>query len=221
MKIKISEIVVLIVLIPHLINGFYNQQLIEVSLPIYYLIRLISTLFIPLIGIIILSKKCSYNRTDFGLVISNKLKSIWGILLATFMVALFWYFFPIFYYQRLEHLLIKLFPTDFLKMPFQVTASKYSILLSIFLAISAGFFEEIYYRSILFKILKDRKMNTVLIILLSSLIFTSAHWESGIHYLPLVFMTTVFLMWFYAKFRTVIPLIAVHIIVDLLSIFQK
>lgn len=220
MKIKNSELVVVFVLAPHFMNGFYDFYLSEFSLPIYSVLRLITSAMIPLIGIIILSKRCTYKTADFGLVVANKFINVWGVLLATLPLFLFWRFFPIFYYRRIDMWFINLVPVNYFKMPYPKSIAEFSLFLHLLLVLTAGFFEEVYYRSILYKIFKERKMNVVSIILISSLIFTAAHWEAGIHWLPLVFIAAIVLSWFYAKYRTAWPLIIAHILVDLFSIIQ-
>ncbi|MEJ2617237.1 MAG: type II CAAX endopeptidase family protein [Ignavibacteriaceae bacterium] len=216
MNIKFSEIIVALVLIPHLVNGFYDYHLSQYSLLLYAVVRVLTTALIPLTGMIILIKKCNYKAVDFGLVFSNNLITILGVILTVIILILFWQYFPVFYYQRINPLIVSLFPVNYFKMPNPKTISQLSFLLGIiFIPLFAGFFEEIYYRGILYKIFKERKTATFFIILIASGLFALSHWEAGIYYLLLTFTIAIFLTWFYAKYRTVLPLIIAHIFVDI------
>ena len=221
MKIKGSEIVVILVLLPHFMNGFYDHSLSESSLAVYTVLRLVTTAFIPLIGMIVLFKGYNYQTADFGLVVSNKFINVRGVVLASVILLLFWYYSTVFYNHRIYGIFIKWIPTNYLQMPYPRSMTEFSLILHIFLAISAGFFEEIYYRGLLYKIFRERRMGAVSIILISSLLFTLVHWEAGIHWLPAVFVPAIVMAWFYHRYKTVWPSIVAHTLVGLISILYN
>jgi len=85
----------------------------------------------------------------------------------------------------------------------------------IIIGLSAGFLEEIYYRGLLFKMLLDKNMSVPTIVWISSILFTLAHFEAGLHYMPLYLTSAFIFALFYSRFRTIWPLIIAHSFVDI------
>ncbi|WP_309398935.1 CPBP family intramembrane glutamic endopeptidase [Cerasicoccus maritimus] len=87
----------------------------------------------------------------------------------------------------------------------------------IYFAFTAGFVEEIYMRGMMRRLFREDGAGPALFIILSTLIFTFAHWENGAYGLTIAFMWGLMAAVFYEITRNLWPLILAHILVDLVA----
>ena len=86
----------------------------------------------------------------------------------------------------------------------------------LYLALSAGVFEEIFYRSLLYTIIKDyfAGSSNVIFIITSSLLFATIHWEGGIQSVIVAFSFGLVAAYLYVICGHLVPLIIGHFLLD-------
>lgn len=89
-------------------------------------------------------------------------------------------------------------------------------LTALYFALSAGIVEELYYRGLLYKIVKSASYPKLLYLLISPAIFAVVHWEQGIDGVIANYIFGMFAGLFYLKFKNLWPLIFGHVITDYL-----
>lgn len=85
-----------------------------------------------------------------------------------------------------------------------------------YLASSAGFVEEFLYRGLLYRAMLEFHRPEVLFVIVSPLLFSLVHWESGAANLFATWVFGLFMAGAYLALRNLWPLIAGHVLTDLL-----
>jgi membrane protease YdiL (CAAX protease family) len=87
----------------------------------------------------------------------------------------------------------------------------------LYLAITAGIVEEIFFRGLPFLYVIERfpaKIPTGTYVVTTALLFGAIHWENGGHEVVATFIYGVFAAAFYLKLRDLWPLIGAHALID-------
>ena len=206
-------------ILPFLLNGFYNHAISNNPL-IYWIVEIITWIIIPIILLTISIKKNLFTLNDIGLKLTLNLKikrelNILLFLLLIIIVPVILYY----GYTSARELSFKLFPINYgvIEFNYYSVIPRFGIkqlIAVIFFSITAGFVEEIYFRGLFWKITENIKYNAIIYILISSIIFSTVHWEGGIQNLFATFVFGLICSSFYIKFKNLWPLIFGHFIVD-------
>jgi len=222
LKIKKSEVIVFIPILHHLFGGFYNTYFYNNYQIAYWFSRFLLNLVLLLVGILLLRKTYNFSFSDMGFSLSRKYISPLVFVVSCVALVTFWLFFPIFYFNNIHHIITTFLPVNYFKISRDFLFPPYipRWVFAFYVAVVGGFFEEVYYRGLIFKLLSDRNVKISIIVIVSSCLFTAVHWPAGIQYMPLNFFISIVLAIFYAKFRTVWPLIFGHFAADLIPLLR-
>ncbi len=89
-----------------------------------------------------------------------------------------------------------------------------AVLVSVYMAITAGIVEEIIYRFFLWKLVESFKYRVIIFVSISSLVFASVHWESGVQNLFATFIFGIVSAVIYVIIKNIWPLVIGHFVVD-------
>lgn len=92
--------------------------------------------------------------------------------------------------------------------------SRYAVIA--YFALSAGFVEEFLFRGLLYRAALEFRRTGVFYVAVSPLLFSLVHWESGVANLFATWVFGLFMAGVYLRLRNLWPLIAGHILTDLL-----
>ena len=199
-----------ILLIPHTLNGFYMPYLAQ-HLTAYWIVELFTWTVLPLIGIYWIVKKTSFTLGDIGLRLKTTTSKL-PIILALAVVSVL-FASPL--YIKSWHAATVIFDENYFHYGFEYTdvipSSGYMhYAVALFFSLSAGIVEEIYYRGILRLFWGNNNRSILSYILVSSLIFSSIHWEGGIYNLFATFSFGVFMSILYLCSKSLVPGILGH-----------
>jgi membrane protease YdiL (CAAX protease family) len=178
----------LVVILPYEINGFYNSHLVKHPAA-YWIVELFTWIVMPSIILWWLLRRKTLTLDDIGIRKPESILKFIGLLILCIIAG------PILYniYKGTYGLTRNIFTTNYLAIKFsyketipQTGLLRYLVL--IYHACSAGIVEEIFYRGIFRKLFDKNIPQTILYVVCSSLVFSSGHWEGGIHNLVATFM---------------------------------
>ncbi len=199
-------------ILPFEINGFYKSQV--ASNPKYFwyeeiIVWIIIPSIIYLLGInrVFSNENIGFTRKICGN--KNETKFIILIVLVSIILSVS--------YTYSFALSKSLFDVNYLaiKISYEkiIPCCGYErVLVLIWLSLTGGIIEEFYYRGLIYKLCKEKAIGYVLI---SSLIFSSVHWEGGIRNLFSTFIFGFICSIIYVRYRNLWPLIIGHITTDL------
>ena len=198
---------------PFFLNGFYNSS-ISNKPGLYWSADIFAWIILPVLLLIIAFKRKLVTFETLGLTVFKHQVPFIGIACIIACPLLYYTYFYSYEYAKSE------FPTNYLKVGFSYqalipTEPPLSYLTTIYFSLTAGFVEEILYRSFYFNLFKKTAYQTLIFFVTSSLIFSLVHWEGGIHNL---FATLVFGFVACALFLTtknIWPCIIGHCFVDI------
>lgn len=207
----------LIGLAPLELNGFYNRYLFHYPF-FYWMVELITWILIPSVIYFVGIKKHYFSNHDLGFhfQIFGK-QSLLAFIVCQIIAFIFMPYLNSLsnYYSRI------IFPTNWGKIPFDYrnvipSGGVGKVLVLAYMAITAGIVEELYFRSI-FRLLFNNSLRGIIsYIFISSLIFSSAHWEGGITALLSTFLFGFVFSVIYVSIKNVWPLILGHACTDFL-----
>lgn len=220
-------ILCILVSIQPLMNGFYNYKLI--SSPIsFWLQDIIFSCIVPLYLIYFILKHKLLSWDDLGLTVSKI--NLLRLILFTAILTPFTFF--LFFF--LESIVFTVFPFEVIYPKTRGVAAEllgqnefnYKMMIpknkpgkfvaAFYMAITAGFFEEVFYRAITYKICKVYKHGLKIYFIIPSFFFALLHWESGSQFLIIAFLYGIFNAIVYHEFKNLWPLIFVHFLYDFL-----
>lgn len=205
----------ILVLLPFEMNGFYNPFLAEYTW-LYWICDITAWIVIPVVVFILLFRNGSitFKETGFSFQSGNE---IYRILLFSIIM------FPVLYYGYTlsQSLAEAVFQANYLKVNFSYEMEIpeegiWGIIALVYFSATAGFVEEIYYRGIFRRLFGNNRNQKILYVLISSTVFSSTHWEGGIHNIIPAFVFGLIASVYYVKENNIVPLIVGHTAVDLL-----
>lgn len=213
-KIKLEEInfkqigfLLLLYHFPLFINGIYNLYL-QNYLVLFFLVDISTRLFIPLI--ILRNFHKNFKLIDNHFSFDKKLiTKIFVIFFNFIIIPLLFFLIYIISIRIFEHI----FPINYFQR-FSYSKNLDNYIVVLYFSLSAGIFEELFYRAYLINFLENILKNKLIIILISAFLFSSIHWENGIVNLLSTFCLGCFSALYYIKSRKVVPLIIGHFITD-------
>jgi len=124
-------------------------------------------------------------------------------------------------YVYFYHLSESLFPVNYGATDFNYGSTlslngKKSLSVILYYALTAGLVEEVYYRAMFFRLVEDVRHNFIVYVVVSSLIFSSVHWEGGVRNLFTAFIYGMCCSVIYYKTRNLWPLFLGHFLTDYL-----
>ncbi len=203
-------------ILPFELNGFYNQYLFFYP-RLYWLVEIISWIILP-IGILmwgIHRRLFTFSDIGFHTRIANQKNIPVFILCLLFIPVITLTFYSV----------LGVIGRSLSAINYGAQAFSYNLIVPkhgfnrfvvlVYMAVSAGVVEEIYYRGIFRKIFSHGWINNCGYVLLSSIVFSSIHWEGGIIKLLITFCDGILLAIIYLLTGNLWPLILGHFLIDL------
>ena len=198
-----------------MLNGLYNPWLFEASVSLFWLVDFIHYWAIPLAALYFLYRHAGLTPRDYGLARANRYYPAWemlgaGIFVAALLVAVStvsW------------HLGTLLFGWSDYAFSFGMVVPEggLRVLVVLYLAITAGFVEEVMYRGLMWTALSRlpyRRLAKFIYIVPGSMIFALVHWEQGVAGIFSAFAFGVVAAMLYLSLKNLWPMIAAHTLVD-------
>ncbi len=226
MKAKTQIILLFVIgILPFELNGIYNRFILD-SPFIFWSLEMIFMALLPLAIFIYCIKSKIVTTAEIGFRFKiyekydNKINSIILLSLILFTTFLLYYGYGYFY-----KLAIHIFPIDYLNEYYafydMIPEDGFLKFIAItYFALTAGFVEEFYYRGLFFNVFSEGKYKYLLYILISSLIFSSVHWESGVRNLFATFLFGVITCSIYVKTKNLWPLVVGHFCLDFILFYR-
>lgn len=206
--------VFLLFLLPFQLNGIYNP-LIKSQQAVFWILDISIFILLPalLLWLSLRRKWISPGALALGIPTGFEARLRFLLYTALLCPALYLLYYHSYLFAG------ELFMTNHGVVPFSYSSLLpenrwLSLLVGLHFSLTAGIVEEVYYRGVFRQFFSSGKLQAVLYILLSSLIFSSVHWEGGIYNLFASFIVGLLLatcFWFY---RYLLPLIIAHCFVD-------
>ncbi|MFC1558112.1 CPBP family intramembrane glutamic endopeptidase [candidate division KSB1 bacterium] len=206
-----------LVILPSELNGFYNQILAG-SPVLYWVFDIAAWIVIPAVVFVFLARYSDISLKELGLELP--FRSGKETLRFVFLCVLV--FFILYYGYYLTESFAKAeigtnyFVVDFSYKSLIPEGGILGILVLIYFSATAGIVEEIYYRGIFRLLFGDSVLQKVLYVLISSVIFSSVHWEGGIHNLIPAFIFGLIASIYFVFNRNLYPLILGHTVTNLI-----
>ncbi len=199
---------------PLYFNGLVNS-VIHTDPLLYWSFELLTWILIPALGIFLLTRirgfsfgELGFHRRIFGLR-SLPLLIVVSVVFAPACYRIYWHFVDwvsraipaggFFHYETV--------------IP---ESGALQLLVVVYFALTAGIFEEIFFRGALHRGLAGIKHATPLFLALSPLLFSLIHWENGLSALVTTWLFGLFMSLAYLLLRNIWPLIIGHSFTDLL-----
>ncbi|NCQ69952.1 MAG: CPBP family intramembrane metalloprotease [Microcystis aeruginosa W13-16] len=202
------------------LNGFFNPYLANYMV-LFLITDILFWAIYPILNIyyLVFDKKIiSFNDLGFKKSIFKR-KSFLLIVFISFFVTIFLNN----SYWNLRDILLQILPNNYFQsFDYQSIISKSgekAIYLTFFFAFTAGFTEEIYYRSILRILINQGKFHILKYVFISSILFSMNHWEGGIINIISTLFFGISCSVLYLIFGNIWPLIIGHIITDIIAFF--
>lgn len=198
-------------------NGFINIRNFSWTADIVF------HLIVPLSVMMFLFKKSGLTFTAINMNIPKgrfeELRLCLHIVLISFLNYFFYKYFYVFSVDLLPFEKTGVPEFWYGKVLPQVWGERFII--AFYFSVTAGFFEEFYFRGLLTLLFDHYGMNRIWSGVLISLAFGSVHWESGIQNVLATFLYGGVMIGYYFKYRMLLPLIAGHFMTDFYILFVK
>lgn len=201
----------LIILIPLELNGFYNPYLAK-SPNVYWFCDIFSWIFLPTIVFAIMIHGHLVNFKELGLQESKPtfqyyLTSLFFIIVMTFLLYNGYVAAKAIAYQAWPH---NYWEVSFSYVGIAAQSPGLKKLMILYFAFTAGVVEEIYFRGILRTFFSESILGKISFVLVSSLLFSSVHWEQGVRGLFATFVFGILAATYYVCRKDLWPLIGGH-----------
>ena len=198
---------------PFLFNGFYNPILARNPF-LYWSADIMAWIIVPTLLLFVGIRNQYINFKSLGLHLTVQRLPI--LMISSILAC------PVLYYTYMESFAfaVSSYPVNHLKVSFSYhdlipTAPPLSYLTTAYFSLTAGFVEEVLYRSLFFNLFQNTLLQKILFFMSSSLIFSLVHWEGGIHNLHASFMVGAVACLIFLITRNIWPCIIGHCFVDL------
>lgn len=197
-----------------LIDGFYKGQL--ATWPaVFWAHDATSKVLLPGLCMYLLHYTFNIRPQNYGLRVRGSLRIIDLLGLSALCTILLLIYFPVFYTaQRVFQA-----PADIVGFRSMLPTNEMRILGALYLSSSAAFFEDVFYIGIVGYVLGQnvsRKSYPYLLVVISSLLAFSTHWENGFADQIAVAVTQAVACFLYVRIGTLWPLITAHFVTDLM-----
>ena len=211
-KAKIIAVFIAFIL-PFELNGIYNPLLAD-SLFWYWVADVIAWVVLPCGYLFYFIRSGTLMWGDLGLSIKNENLNHFIFVIVVISIL------SVFIVRSADISSRIIFPTNYFRVHFnfeqtQPAAFPWYFLVGFYYSLCAGLMEEIFYRGVFATLFKQNSIHAFTYIVLSSLIFSSVHWEGGIHRLFVSFVFGLFAAAVFVKIKNLWPLIIGHTIADM------
>lgn len=200
-----------------LFNGLYTAALHAYSPTAYWFADFCQWVAVPLISLVWLLHAGGYRPRDYGMAIPGRgriLRTVaataWSVLLlgAVYLVG--------------KQLLASFIGADQPSFTYShaLPGDGWHLTMVLYLALSAGFVEEIVYRALPWLFLRSvgwKPARRTLYVLVSSAVFAAIHWENGAAEVGAAFAYGLCASLLYTRLRNLWPLIGAHILIDIVD----
>lgn len=201
-----------IVIVPLLINGFYNPLIARIPL-LYWTVEAITWIVLPLIALIFALRSTDFVALGLHVRVCNRGGFHFGFALLVLP--------PLCYaaFQLISGFSQWVFPAKHLPIFFSYRALIPSagfgrVAVALYFGITAGIVEELYFRAIPFVIAERSGISKTMYAFGTSILFAAAHWEQDFSGIFNAFLGGLLLAGIYVFIRSLWPLIVAHCIVD-------
>lgn len=209
-------VLIFLAIVPFQLNGIYNPILLERSPAAFWIADFFAWVILPFLIYLYGKKTGLFTNQELGfhLDIWGKVKAdkfFFGVLILPIIL-----YFAYKYLFQLGAAIFSFDPSFLYKQAIQDTGF-YVIIKAFYAAITAGLVEEFIYRGMFKLLFKTDTLGVILYVLLSSLLFSSVHWESGTANIFATFCFGVITAVFYLWLKNLWPLALSHFIIDLIG----
>ncbi len=208
-----------IVFIFGLLNGFYLQELKEKSIIGFWAQDILHFVVVPGVFLISIYLRLGIRPSHYGLISGTRsyptheligasifAAIVFGLLIIPLDILSF-HIFREFGFTQSSFEYSSMVPTGVLKLP-----------VVFYMAITAGFVEEIVYRGIPYMLIFECKSVVIkkrsVYVIGTAVLFAAIHWDSGLHFLLVTFVFGLFAAWLYLQLKNLWPLVGGHFIYD-------
>lgn len=203
------------VIIGALVNVAYNPQLFESNVTAFWVADTFQHLILPVLVLYLLCKFFNIKPKDYGLFKPGAGYPAWEMIGASIFAAViliiistvFWFAGLLIFGNQ-----------DFIfAFNLVVPDNAYHFLVVVYLALTAGVIEEIFYRGLAWKVasgINRVRLRKFIYVVFGSIIFSSLHWEQGFAGLLSTFAFGVAAALFYLQLKNLWPMIGAHTLVD-------
>ncbi len=206
--------------LPFALNGLYNKALADHA-RLFWLVDVTTWVALPSAIVAVALKRRVFQWADLGFIDQTQGKRQDWILIVTFLVGI-----PLLFWSdsASRTFAVQLFGRNYFAVGFDYVqmipppgpaTGWYRILAIVYLALSAGVVEELYFRGMLRLLFGRGPVQVVLYVVCSSLLFSSTHWKSGIYTMSEALGFGLCAAGIFACTRNIWPLIVGHFLVDL------
>lgn len=216
---NLAILIFVVAILPFQINGFINPVILENKL-LFWIFDIFTWVVLPIFLYLFVVSKNILAKEDFAFTfhLTDELDKKKNLIL--FVILVFLVSFLQFYTYKYSTLLSKeLFPVNIGSIKFDYSfvtpdGGFLAVLVSVYMAITAGVVEEIIYRFFLWKLVESFKYRVIIFVSISSLVFASVHWESGVQNLFATFIFGIVSAVIYVIIKNIWPLVIGHFVVD-------
>lgn len=203
------------------VNGFYKQQLFEISPIVFWLQDIFNFIILPSSVLYFFYAKLNFKPSDYGFIKTSQINPLSEVLGSTIFTAII---------LGAVYLIVNFVAHHFLnKYGYQYPLFNYSssapegilkLAVVLYFAASAAIVEEIIYRAIPYTLIMQsnhikQKHQKIFFVMATSIVFSIIHWESGFHELLSTFSFGLVAALFYLSYKNIWPLIGAHFLVDM------
>ena len=197
---------------PFLLNGFVTPAIYQ-NFVLYWLFDLTIWILIPVTVFTALDRHANLHLHEFGLNSRiAKIESVTAVALLSILII------PVLYV--VYFLPFTLFSSDLISTPrfsYQQVLPESQlarVLVAGYFGVTAGLVEELLFKGLLFRLIKDLKAAHLIFVFTSSILFAAAHWESGATNLYAAFVYGFVTSLIYLGLKNLWPLVVGHAILD-------
>ena len=197
-------------------NGFYKEAVYGYSQSLFWVQDFVGFVIIPILGFSFLHH-FGWKASDFAVKLpANGLDWFHTFMLSLFLTVILWYL-----YRTVVE-------TSYRSYDFSQPSFYFSLaipedqparaLFAIYSAATAGVVEEFTYKGAFFPILKKlngSRLGTIVLALISAILFSAIHWENGYAELAGTFVYGFVGFLLFAKIRLLLPFVIGHTVIDL------
>jgi Type II CAAX prenyl endopeptidase Rce1-like len=198
-----------------LLNGYYLGALLRWNIAAFWIEDFIHWVIVPALTVVLLKRRCDISSRDYGLPWPPSLAAdLVGISIFVGITLFGAWFIP----QRIAWAVLG-HPQPYFLLGDAMPANGLKFLLVLYLALTAGLVESIFFIGLPWLALKRIALapSKVTFTILSSQIFALTHWEQGAHSVVGAFFFGVISCVWYFKLRDLWPVVLAHTAIDLLE----
>ena len=200
---------------PLLLNGFYNQLIIDSPIT-YWTVEIITWVCLPLSLYFIGIKKGIFTNQDIGFHSNirgarSHAQLIWLSLFVPLLLLVA---------DKILHAIARyIFPINYGYINFQYgnlvpDSGPLRWIILLYFMLTASFIEGVYFRGLMKRLFQNPNLKSLNYVLISSLLFSALHWENGIQNIFVTLGLGMLFSGMYLAIDNLWPLVASHALLD-------